>query len=138
MVGCHVAFILAVFGIDEEVKPAIGVLHLCQEVGFPFGFLHDVADAVAAFRNAEVIERGDAGDRIHREHHLMDEHGAVNRVFAVVARVMVTAGDVEAAFVDKWEPLGGFTGQTGRNLRRVIRIDGGSIAGDGGPSERKR
>ena len=90
-------------GIDEEVESAVGVLHLREEVRFPFRFLHDVADAVAALGDAEIVQRGDARQRIHREHEVVDQAGAVGRVFAVIARVMMAAGDVDRARVHERE-----------------------------------
>ena len=58
MIGGHVVLIFAVLRINQEIKAAILILHFGEEVRLPLGLLHDITDAVAAFWNAEVIERG--------------------------------------------------------------------------------
>ena len=60
MIREDIVLILTVLRIDKEVESAVGVLQFGDEVRFPFGFLHHVADAVAAFGDAQIVERGDA------------------------------------------------------------------------------
>src|SRR5262249_8381434 len=90
-------FIFTVHGIDEEIETAVTVLELGEEIGFPLGLLHNVAEAVAAFGDAEIVERGHAGKRINCEHDVMNKAGAVDRVFAVVAGVMMAAAGIDGA-----------------------------------------
>ena len=90
----HVVLVFPLLRINQEKEPSVIVLHLHEEVRLPFRELDHVADAVAAFGDSEVVERGHAREGIGREDERVDEARRVDRVFAVVARVVVPAAYV--------------------------------------------
>ena len=108
LVRRHVVLVFPVPRIDEEEKPAVVVLHLHQEIRLPLRHLDDVADAVAALGNAEVVEFGHAGERVCGEDQVVDEARGIDRVFAVIAGVVVPAAHVHLpGFDDRVEAVGG-------------------------------
>jgi hypothetical protein len=120
MVGGDVAFVLALARIDEEIKAAIGILHFGEEIGFPFRFLEHVAFAVAALRQSEIIELRDAGEDVGGEDQMMDERSAVDRVFAVVAGIMMAAAHIDRAVVDEGIEASGDVLELGSGVARVV------------------
>src|SRR4051812_35039197 len=105
MIGRHRIFVFASCGVNEEVETAIRILHFGKEVGLPFGLLQDIANVIATFRDAEIIESGDTGEGIYGENKVMNETGAVDGVLAVITGVVVAAGHVERARPHKGEEL---------------------------------
>src|SRR5882724_9120743 len=138
MVRSDIGLIFTVRRIDEEIKSSVGILKFCQEIRFPFSFLHYVTDAVAAFRNAQVIERSDSGKRIHSEHHIMNETGAIDCVLAVITRIMVAASGIERALPNEREKLSRRAGQARGGLDWVVGITAQSIIRNSIPGERVR
>jgi len=132
VIGQHVALVFAVLRIDDEVETAVRVLQFGDVIGLVFAFLHDVADAVAALGDAEIVEGACAGNGVGREHQVMREHGDVGRVLAVIAGIVMAAGDVDRALVDEGIELRGFA----RELRRGLQRIAGAGPRDRGPRER--
>ncbi len=89
----------------------------------------------AALGNAEIIQGRDAGKRIDREHEVMNQAGAVDRVLAVIAGVMVAAGYVDGSLIDERKELRGRARERGGNLRWVVRVERVGVAGDRGPGK---
>ncbi len=73
------------------------VLHPGQKVGFPVCDLKQVADAVPALGNSQIVELPHFGKRVGGEQQVMDELSRVDRVLAVVTGVMVPTPDVKSA-----------------------------------------
>jgi hypothetical protein len=61
VVGQDVGLVFAVPRVDQEIESAVGVLELCEVIRLPLGLLQDVADAVAALGDAEVVELATPG-----------------------------------------------------------------------------
>ena len=136
VVGEDVGLILAGLRVNDEVEAAVGVLEFGDVVGLLFRLLQNIADAVAALGQAEIIEGVGAGNGVGGEHEHVREGGAVYGVFAVVTGVVVAAGDIDHAFVDERIELGRLAVELGRGVAGV----GGEVAvfsGNGGPRERK-
>ena len=119
-IGQDVAFVFAGLWINQEIEAAIGILQLGNVIRFPFGDLHDVADAIATFWNAEIIEIGHAGERIDRGHQIMDQAGGVDGVFAVIAGVVVATGNTPLAIPREGIETAFEGAEVRRRLGRVI------------------
>src|SRR5215471_18982447 len=107
MVRRDVILILAVARINQEVKPAICILHFGQEVGFPFCFLQNVTLAIAALWNPKIIETADSRETIGRKNQMMDKRRTVIRVLAIVSRIVVAAAQFKRTRIDKRVKAGG-------------------------------
>ncbi len=90
MVGRDIDLIFALFGINEEIETAICILHFRKEVCFPFHFLHNVAFPVPTFRQSKIVQLGNSRKHIGGEHQLMNESGAIDGVFAIIARIVMS------------------------------------------------
>src|SRR6185436_8961347 len=112
-------FIFAVARIHEEIEAAIRVLEFGQEISFPLGFLHDIADAVAAFGESKVIKGGNTRQRVDGEHEIMDEAGAIRCVFAVITGIVMASGNVNRALASEREKLRRRTGQRWSRLSQA-------------------
>ncbi len=103
MIGSYKRFVFTIGWIDEEKETAIGILQFGQEICFPFGFLHQIADAITALGNSQIVQRSYSGQGIHRKHQVVNQAGAVNRVLAVIARIMMPAGGINRSLLYEWE-----------------------------------
>ncbi len=94
MVPGQLVFVLGVCGIHQKVEAAvIGVLHFGEEIGLPFCLLEDVRYAVSALGKTEIIEIGEA-QIICREGKQVKQQSGADSVFAVVACVVMAAGNI--------------------------------------------
>jgi hypothetical protein len=140
-VGQDVVFVGAISRINEKIKSAVGILHFREEISFPFRLLQEVADAVAAFGQAKIIERGHAFVIIDREDQRVGELRGVDGVFAVIARVVVSTGNIDFAGVHERIKARGNAAEARRGVARVVRVIGGEIreggihGGEGGAGD---
>lgn len=82
--------------------------------------MQNVADAVAAFGEAEIVQRADAWQRIHREHQAVDELRAVVTDPVVIAGFEMTTGHIHRSSIYEWIQLRRRIGELWRGLRRVV------------------
>src|SRR5262249_44389891 len=125
-----IKFVFAISRIDRIIESAVRILQFDEEVSFPFGFLQGVADVVATFGQAEIVQRADAGQRIDCEHERVDELRAVVSDAVVIACFKMAAGDGRRALVNEWKKLCGIVGEDGRGLSGV---DVSGVVGNGLP-----
>src|ERR1041385_710909 len=135
MIRSYTTFVFAVLGVGEEIESAIAVLNLRQIIRFPFGLLKHITDTITALRDAKIVEGGNTAKRIDGKDEVVNQTGAVNRIFAVVAGIVMSAGSINGALSDAREPL----------RRRAIerrgglnRVDVVAVAGNCRPRETKR
>ena len=135
-IGQHFGLVLAIAGVNQEIESAIIILQFSQEIGLPFDFLHDVALAVAAFGQAEIIQVRYAGENVGGEHEMMDKERAVDCVFAVITGIVMPAGNFDFPAPHKGIEAGGGVFEGRRGMARFVgRING--FAGYDPPSVRK-
>ena len=135
--GQYVVLILTVARIDQKVKTPVGVLQLRQKVRLPFRLFQQIALAIPAFRDAQIVQLPHPAERVHRENQIMNQRRAVDRVLAVIPGVMMAAGDIDWPFVHEWIELGRLVGQPPRRLRGIVRIELHGVVGNRVPGERE-
>jgi len=133
----NVQLVFAIFGIDRIVKCAVSVLHFDEKIGFPFCFLEQIADAVAAFGDAEIIECADARKGICGEDEGVDKLGTIVGDAVVIARFEVAAGNGDRGLIGEGKKLRGIISQQRSDLRRIVGINVHDIIGNGVPGESK-
>lgn len=84
--------------------------------------------AIAAFGEAEIIEVAGAGKGIGGQDEGMDEGGAVDGVLAVIACVVMTAGDVEFSLANEGEETGGDIGQGRSGMAGLVLGIGSGVS----------
>ena len=62
------------------------------------------------------------GEIIHREEHMMNQPSAVDRVFAVIAGIVMASAHIQRAFVDKWIETRGNIFERWSGLSRVFVV----------------
>ena len=112
----HVILVSAVTRINQKIKTTIRILHFGEEICFPFRFLQDVALTVPAFGQTQIIQIADAREHISGKNEEVNERSAIDRVFAIIAGIVVAAAQIDGSLVDE----GIKTGSDILQLRRRV------------------
>src|SRR5262249_50732570 len=107
VIGRDIVFVTAIARINQKVEAAVIVLHLREEIRFPLCLLQNIALAVAALGQAEIVEIADAGKIVGGEDEQVNEVRAVLGVFAVIARIVVAVADIDGTWIHEGIKAGG-------------------------------
>src|SRR5207237_3235953 len=100
--------------IHQAVETSVGILHFDEEIILPLCFLKQVAPAIAAFRDAEIIERPYAWKSVSGKDQVMNQRGAIDGVLTIIPGIMMPSRDVKWTRIHKGEQAGVDILQLGR------------------------
>ena len=80
--------------VHEEKESAVIILKFSEIVGFLFRFLQQVAFAVTAFGNSQIIQISSTGKIVRCKRQMVNQLCRIDRVFAVIPGIMVATGNI--------------------------------------------
>ena len=80
--------------VHEEKESAVIILKFSEIVGFLFRFLQQIAFAVTAFGNSQIIQISSTGKIVRCKRQVVNQLRRIDRVFAVIPCIMVATGNI--------------------------------------------